>query len=45
MPVADPELQKRGLGGGHSDPEIRGGGGGGLKNFFYGPSGLSLVLK
>ena len=35
MPVADPDLQKRGLGGGHPDPEIRrGGGGGGLKFFF-----------
>ena len=45
MPVADPELQKRGVGGGHPDPEIRGGGGGGLKKFFFGPLGLSLVLK
>ena len=40
MPVADPELQKRGVGSGHPDPEIRasaggGGGGGGGKIFFF----------
>ena len=46
MSVADPDLLKRGVGGGHSDPEIGGGGGGGgLKKFFSGPLGLSLVLK
>ena len=46
MPVADPELQKRGVESGHPDLEIRGGGGGGgLKKFFFGPLGLSLVLK
>ena len=45
MPVADPELQKRGVESGHPDLEIRGGGGGGVKKFFFGPLGLSLVLK
>ena len=44
MPVADPELQKRGVESGHPDLEIRGGGGG-LKKFFFGPLGLILVLK
>ena len=33
----------RGGGGGHPDPEIRGGGG--LKKNFFGPSGLSVVQK
>ena len=37
--VADPDLQIRG-GGGHPDPEIRGG----PVNFFW-PSGLILVYK
>ena len=36
--VADPDLQIRGGGGGHPDPEIRGG----PVNFFW-PSGLILV--
>ena len=36
---------KLGVGGGHPDPEIRVGGGGGLKKFFFGPSDISLVLK
>ena len=41
--VADLDLQIR-EGGGHPDTEIRGGGGAtGLKNFFFSPSGLSLV--
>ena len=39
--VADPDLQIRGGGGGHPDPEIRKGVG--LKKTFFGPSGLSLV--
>ena len=43
--MADPELQIRVEGGGgHPDPEIRGGGAG-LKNMFFGPSGLSFVYK
>ena len=38
-PVPDPDVE---IGrGGHPDPEIRGGPG--LPNFFFGPSGLSLV--
>ena len=32
---------KGGEGGGHPDPDIRGGSG--LKKFFFGPSGLILV--
>ena len=32
-----------GRGDGHPDPDIRGGGGSGLKKFFFGPSGLILV--
>ena len=32
--MADPDLQISGRGGGHPDPEIRGGGGGVLKKFF-----------
>ena len=40
--LADPDLQMRGRGGGHPDPEIRGGEAVSQKNFF-GPSGLSLV--
>ena len=41
--VADPDLQIRGGGGGpgHPDSEIRRGAG--LKNIFFGPSGLILV--
>ena len=41
--VADSDLQIRGggEGGGHPDPDIRGGAG--LKKFFFGPSGLILV--
>ena len=41
--VADSDLQIRGggRGGGHPDPDIRGGAG--LKKFFFGPSGLILV--
>ena len=39
MPDSDLEIGR----GGHPDPEIRGGPG--LPNFFFGPSGLSLVLK
>ena len=38
--LADPDLQMKG-GGGHPDPEIRGGPG--LKKIFFGPSGLILV--
>ena len=38
--VADLDLHIRG-GAAHPDPEIRGAPG--LKNFFFGPSGLSLV--
>ena len=44
--MVDPDLQKRGKGGGgtgHPDPEIRGEPG--RKIFFFGPSGLSLVQK
>ena len=41
MPVADPDLQKRGLGGGHPDPEIRKGG----LNFFFRPFGPQFGLK
>ena len=41
--MADPDLQIRGGGGGHPDPEIRGGAG--LQKFFFGPSGLTLVEK
>ena len=40
--VTDLDLQIR-EGGGHPDTEIRGGGATGLKNFFFSPSGLSLV--
>ena len=42
--VADPDLQKRRRPN-HPDPEISGGGGGGLEvsKFFSGPSGLILV--
>ena len=43
LTVADPDLQIRGGGDGHPDPEIRGRPGL-IKNFF-GPSGLSLVQK
>ena len=46
--MADPDLQIRGggRGGGHPDPEIRGGEGGAVfKNMFFTPSGLSLVQK
>ena len=42
--MADSDLQIRGgggKGGGHPDPDIRGGAG--LKKFFFGPSGLILV--
>ena len=43
--MADPDLQIRGKGGGgHPDPEIRGGGAV-LKKMFFSPSGLSLVQK
>ena len=38
--VADSDLQIRGGGGGHPDPEIRGAV---LKTFFFDLSGLSLV--
>ena len=42
--VADPDLQIReGGGGGHPDPEIRGGPG--LQKIFFAPSGLILVKK
>ena len=44
MPVADPELQKRGVGGGHPDPEIRGGGGR-AENLFFRPFGPQFGLK
>ena len=41
--MADPDLQIKGKGGGegggHTDPEIRGAGGGGLKKNFFGPFG------
>ena len=39
--VADPDLQIRG--GGHPDPEIRGGPG--VPKIFFGPLGLILVKK
>ena len=39
--VADPDLQISGGGGGHPDPEIRGGAV--SKKFVSGPAGLSLV--
>ena len=39
--VPDPDLEIR-RGASHPDPYIRGGG---LQKFFFGPSGLSLVLK
>ena len=42
--VADPDLQIR-EGPGHPDPEISGGGGGGVKKIFFGPWGLSLAYK
>ena len=44
--VVDADFQiRRGVaGGGYPDPEIRGEGPG-LKKSFFGPSGLSLVLK
>ena len=45
--VVDPDLQIR-REGGHSDPEIRGGGAGGgavSKKIFLGPLGLILVEK
>ena len=43
--MADPDLQiKGGRGGGHPDPEIRGGGAV-FKNMFFTPLGLSLVQK
>ena len=41
--MADPELQIR-SGAGHPDPEIRGGGGEGLKIFFW-PFGPHFGLK
>ena len=41
--VADPDLSIRGTPG-HPDPEIREGGPG-LQKLFFGPLGLSLVLK
>ena len=45
--MADANLQIRGVGcgGGHPDPEIRGGGrgGGAAKKIFFGLSGLNLV--
>ena len=41
QPVGDPDLQTREGGGGHTDPEKRGGGGSDKK--IFGPSGLSLV--
>ena len=44
MPVADPELQKRGVRGGHPDPEIRGGGRWSEKIFFR-PFGPQFGLK
>ena len=44
MPVADPELQKRGVGSGHPDPEIRGGGRWSEKIFFR-PFGPQFGLK
>ena len=43
LTVADPDLQIRGSGGGHPDPEIRGRPG--LIKKFFGPSGLSLVIR
>ena len=43
-PVPDPDLDIRGEGGNHPDSYIKGEPG--LeKKFFFGPSGLSLVLK
>ena len=42
--MADQDLQvSGGEGGGHPDPEIRGGGGQSPKKIFFGPPGLSLV--
>ena len=44
--VTDPDLQIGGGGGGHPDPEIRGGGAGpGLKKSFFRPFGLHFGLK
>ena len=40
--ASDRGMGGKGCGGGHPDPEIRGGG---LKENFFGPSGLSLVQK
>ena len=45
MPVADPELQKRGVGSGHPDPEIRGGGGKLSEKIFFRPFGPQFGLK
>lgn len=46
-PVPNPDLEIRGMGGGggagHPDPEIRGGPP--VSEFFFGPSGLTLLLK
>ena len=43
--VADPDLQiMRERGGGHGDPEVRGGGGL-IKKFIFGHSGLSSVKQ
>ena len=42
LQVPDPNLEIRG-GGGHPDSEIGGGGAVSQKNYFFGPSGLSLV--
>ena len=39
-PVPDQDLEIRVVGGGHPDPEIRGGS---LQKNFFSPSGLSLV--
>ena len=43
QPVADPDLQIGGRGGGHPDPEIRGKPG--LKKFFFRPYGPQFGLK
>ena len=43
VPDPDLEIGGRGGGGGHPDPELRGGGEAVSKMFFFGPSGHSLV--
>ena len=42
-PLPDPDLEIRGEGGGHPNPEITWGGARSQKKNFFGPSGLTLV--